>query len=358
MPNFPSWNDDIYFRFNPEEVSKEFGVPIDKLDDFHIFAVASHPLKLDREYKAREPYWVYPLTYAETNSLIRNGSYPLPLNFWKKKHSFTINNRKGKIEFPEVMAILNLTPDSFYKGSRFSPEEAEIKLDSLSKVGVRMVDIGGESTRPGSDTVDADEEFNRIKETVSSAIEKKFIVSVDTYKPEVARRCLEMGADIINDVMGLRNEEMGLLSKEYDAPLVLMHSKGQFKTMQDSPYYENVINEIIQYFYGRIRLATKMGIEGKIIIDPGIGFGKRYQDNISILRNLRDLSLGYPLMIGLSRKSFIGKMMGEETDDRAISSLILNTIAVESSADIIRVHDVEENIKLVKIVKKIRENYI
>ncbi|MEM3497578.1 MAG: dihydropteroate synthase, partial [Thermoplasmatales archaeon] len=182
-----------------------------------------------------------------------------------------------------------------------------------------------------------------------------FIVSVDSFQVKVVKECLDLGAKIINDVTGMENQEMGELSRKYQAPIVIMHKKGDFKTMQLSPYYENVTEEIISFFAEKLEEANRLGISNNVILDPGIGFGKSVAHNLYIIRNIQDLKLGHPLLIGLSRKSFIGAITGESVEQREQSSLIFNSIALLHGADIIRVHDVEQSIKLIKIIRSINE---
>lgn len=358
MPSSRSWRDEVYFRFNPKTVSKEFGIPIENVEDFQIFVVSNKPLDLEMAYKMEDNQRVYPTYLKNINSVLEKINSVVPENFWKIPPSIRVKGRDLNFKVPAIMSVINMTPDSFYPGSRYSDENVEERLSSLSSMGIDIVDIGGESTRPRSDPITAEDEMARVKGAVKIALSKGLTVSVDTYRPEVAKECLEMGVHMINDVTGMQDREMGRLARKYEVPLIIMHSLGDFKHMQDSPHYENVIGEILYFFYQRIRLARKLGIEDNIILDPGIGFGKRFEDNLAIINNLRSFRLGHPLMIGLSRKSFIGTITGEDVNSRDISSLILNTLAAERGADIIRVHDVEESLKLTKIIKKLKENQI
>ena len=357
MPSSQQWNDDIYFRFNTESVSREFGIPLKTLEDFDAFLVTAAHLDFLPGGVRSGKFCIYPLHFNDVNNLIRQfrGS-PLAENFWRKRSSLRTRKATLDINFPEAMAVLNLTHDSFYPGSRIKEEDIEEKLDEIGRYGIRVVDIGGQSTRPGSERISPQEEIKRISKAVEASLNRKFIVSIDSFEPEVLRNCLEMGVHLINDVTGLENEEVGRLARKYDTPLVIMHKKGDFKTMQNSPSYENVINEIIDFYYQKISLAARLGIEDNIVLDPGIGFGKRVEDNLAIINNLRDLRLGHPLLIGLSRKNFIGVIMNEPVGERGESSLILNTISLMNGADMIRVHDVRENSKLIKIIKKLKES--
>jgi dihydropteroate synthase len=355
MPSSRRWNRNVYFRFNPLSISREFNIQYNELADFDAFLVSPEPLEFCSRGLESGSMNIYPMFLSDLNDVITKIHGPLLKNFWRSAPSLTIKGKQSGLRFPEVMAIMNLTPDSFYAESRTKEGEVDGRLDEIEQAGAKLVDIGGQSTRPGSERISPQEEMKRILKAVEISLNRNFIVSVDSYAPEVLRECLDMGAHLINDVTGMDNPEVGKLAKKYEVPIVLMHKKGDFKTMQHSPSYQNVINEIIDFFYQKISQSAELGIESNIILDPGIGFGKRVEDNLSIIRNLRDLKLGHPLLIGLSRKSFIGEIMGESVDQRGESSLILNTIALMNGADIIRVHDVRDNSKLIKIVKKIKE---
>lgn len=356
MRNSLSWRDDVYFRFNLNAVSREFRIAIEELQDFQLAVISRKPINLEMALMTMGNWRVYPTYLKNINPLLETLETVLPKSFWREPPSLTVRGKKFNFEGPKIMSIINMTPDSFYPGSRYDKGKVDEMLSLLPSTGIDIVDIGGESTRPGSDPVTEEEELVRVKGTVEKALSAGLIVSVDTYRPNVAKECLEMGAHIINDVTGLKNKEMAILSKKYDAPLILMHSLGDFKHMQQSPSYENTVNEIIHFFYEKIRTARKFGIENNIVLDPGIGFGKRLTDNLDIINNLGDFKLGHPLMIGLSRKSFIGSIMEEEVEQRGLSTLIFNTLALERGADIVRVHDTVENMKLIKIIKKLKEN--
>ncbi|MGC8645207.1 MAG: dihydropteroate synthase [Thermoplasmata archaeon] len=354
MPSSPSWND-VFFRFNPASVSKEYGIPIDNLADHSLFIISKERIDWESEYFMTKGRYVYPSSVSDVNRLITAISYPPGESFWiRPTNTFFESHLKG-IEPPVVMAIINMTPDSFYPESRIEDGKLAETLTRIKEKGVKLVDIGGQSTRPGSERITAEEEMRRIRKAVEISLNMGFFVSIDSFYPEVVRECLEMGSHVINDVTGMENQEIGLLSKRYGVPLIIMHKKGDFKTMQVAPYYENVIEEIISFFLHRIEDAKNLGIDDNVIFDPGIGFGKRVVDNLTIIRNLRDLKLGHPLLIGLSRKGFIGTLTGESVEERGLSTLIFHTIALMQGVDIIRVHDVEESVKLVNIMKKMNE---
>ncbi len=355
MPNSRRWNRKEYFRFNSSSVSREFGIPHSLLVDYDVFLISTRTLEfLSNKLKSGD-FNIYPLRFGDVNDTIVKLRSPLTENFWRSAPPLRIRRASSRLIFPEVMAIINLTPDSFYPGSRTKDEEIEVRLNEIEEAGGKLVDIGGQSTRPGSKRISPQEELKRISRAVEMSINRNFTVSIDSYVPEVLKECLEIGAHIINDVTGMENPEVGRLARKYDVPIVIMHKKGSFENMQQSPSYQNVVNEIIDFFFRKISKSTELGIEDNIILDPGIGFGKRVEDNLSIINNLRDFKLGHPLLVGLSRKNFIGEIMGERVDERGESSLILNTIALMNGADIIRVHDVRENLKLIKIMKNLRE---
>jgi dihydropteroate synthase len=256
------------------------------------------------------------------------------------------------------MGVLNITPDSFSDGGKFLKVEDAVKQGiKISEEGADIIDIGGESTRPGSDPATIEEELSRVIpviEILSKEIDVP--VSIDTYKSEVAKRALEAGAEMINDISALRfDPEMKEVAAEYQVPIVLMHIKGTPKNMQENPYYENVIKEIIEYLRESIQMANDGGIEEKnIIIDPGIGFGKRLEDNLNILKNLKKFSiLNCPILVGPSRKSFIGKILDLSVEERLEGSLAALAVAIMNGANIVRVHDVKESKRVAGLVDAI-----
>jgi dihydropteroate synthase len=261
------------------------------------------------------------------------------------------------------MGILNCTPDSFYPGSRLvGVDQAVQRAQTMIQAGADILDVGGESTRPGSDPVEAAEEIKRVVPVIERIRERSdVLISIDTRKVEVAEKALSAGADLVNDVSALRGGR--LLAEcvaERDVPVILMHMRGEPKTMQENPRYGDVIAEITDELSGSINFARSCGIrEDRIIIDPGIGFGKRLQDNLAILRNLRSLrALGNPLLIGLSRKSFIGMVLGKPVDQRLIGTVAANMLALMNGADILRVHDVAEAVDTVKMFEAVRRSEI
>ncbi len=257
---------------------------------------------------------------------------------------------------PLIMGILNVTPDSFYDGGKYVEENSiSERVREIVHNGADIIDIGGESTRPGAEPVPLEEEVNRVSQALSHVNPEEIIISVDTYKAEVAEMALKMGATIVNDISALRfDSRMVEVVREYDAYVVIMHMKGKPKDMQKNPEYSNVIEEILHFFKERIDFAVSNGIsEDRIILDPGIGFGKQQVHNIEILKNIdRFRSLGYPILIGHSRKSLIGYLTGEKNpENRLHGTLGISAYLALQGVDIIRVHDVKEHVELIKVLR-------
>lgn len=303
-------------------------------------------LKLDKMN-----YWGLPEMKNELEEAIENCE--------KKREIFLKNNETYSFDTMKIMGIINITDDSFYPGSRRKDLNDVLNTaEQMIKNGVDILDIGGESTRPGSEPVELEEELQRVVPVIK-AIKENFdiLVSVDTYKAKVAAKAIEVGADIINDISAMRfDKDMATVVRENNVPIVLMHIKGTPKDMQLNPYYDDVIKEIMEYFYERINYSVDKGIDPKkIIIDPGIGFGKRLEDNIEILRKIDSFKVfGRPLLIGASRKSMIGAILGNlPVEERLEGTLAISSWAFFKGVDIIRVHDVKENYRLVKVLRSI-----
>ena len=254
-----------------------------------------------------------------------------------------------------LMGILNVTPDSFYDGGKyFSPDKAIKHALVMEKQGADIIDIGGESTRPGAKKISAKEEINRIVPTIEELVKKINIpISVDTYKSKVAKKTIDAGASMINDISALRGDKsLVKIVSEYEIPICLMHMKGNPGNMQINPFYKDLIKEIVIFLKERTEFAVLNNIKKeKIIIDPGIGFGKRtgrgIEDNCEILRKLDKLKLlKFPIMVGASRKTFIENAYGDDKSpiikERLEGSLAAACIAVMNGANIIRTHDVKE----------------
>lgn len=253
-----------------------------------------------------------------------------------------------------VMAVINCTPDSFYAPSRAAAEEAVERALRAEEAGAAMVDLGGESTRPGSEYVGVQEELERVLPVVEGIRRRSAVpISVDTRKSEVARSTLAAGADIVNDISALEDDPgMGRVCAEGRAAVVLMHKKGIPAHMQDAPYYDDVVTEVRAYLSEAARRAEAWGIDPRsILLDPGIGFGKRWEDNLDLLNGLAEIvGAGYPVLVGLSRKSFIGTITGRPPEGRLAGTLAANAAAVFGGARVLRVHDVEETYDLVRVL--------
>ncbi len=279
-------------------------------------------------------------------------------NFQRKK--YTIRARDYRISIPptKIMGILNVTPDSFSDGGRYLDVDSAVsRAREMVREGADIIDVGGESSRPFSEPVSEEEELRRIIPVIEELEDIKVPLSVDTYKPKVAEEALKRGASIVNDIYGLRKEGMVKIVADYDAAVVIMHMKGEPKNMQRNPYYEDTIGEIAKFLRDRIEFALRYGIEeDRIIIDPGIGFGKRVEDNLRILKYISAFkSLGFPILLGASRKSYMGKLFNLDVQDRLETTLASDVMAVMGGASIIRVHDVKENVRAIRMVEKIME---
>jgi dihydropteroate synthase len=258
-----------------------------------------------------------------------------------------------------IMGVLNVTPDSFSDGGRFFRFNDAVEQGMrMAEEGADIIDVGGESTRPGSDPLPLEEELSRVIPVIDSLSKKTDLpISIDTYKSEVARQALDAGAQMINDISALRfDPQMRKIASQAKVPIALMHIKGTPKNMQRDPSYQDVIGEITGYLKESIGMARDAGIDKeKIIIDPGMGFGKRVQDNLNILKNLRKFSiLDCPILIGCSRKSFIGRILDLPTQERLEGSLAALAVAVINGANMVRVHDVKESRRVVTLVDAIQ----
>jgi dihydropteroate synthase len=279
-----------------------------------------------------------------------------------------IRHNKGYLDISEktlVMGILNVTPDSFYDGGKYYDiEDALNRARKMIDDGADIIDIGGESTRPNSSYVSADEEIRRIVPIIKELSKEIHIpISIDTYKADVADKAIKAGAQIINDISGLQaDKEMVRVAAINNTPIIVMHIKGRPHDFPKDPVYVELIPEIISFLERRIEYSVNAGIaHDKIIIDPGIGFGKGPKHNAEILRQLdRFKCLNMPIMIGTSRKSFIDKVLDLSGDDnikennlRLIGTLVTLVIAISNGANIVRVHDVEEAVQVIKMYSSI-----
>ena len=264
-----------------------------------------------------------------------------------------------------VMGVLNVTPDSFSDGGRYDTfEGARERALAMTREGADIIDIGGESTRPEAEALSLDEELERTIPVIESvAGEIGVPVSIDTYKSDVARSALDAGASIVNDISGLRFDPgMTPLVAERDVPVVIMHMQGTPRDMQKNPTYDDVVGDIMRFLRARAGLAIDGGVKReRIIVDPGMGFGKTLEHNLEIIRRLDEFrSLGYPLLLGTSRKSFIGAVLDRPADERLLGSAATVALAIARGADLVRVHDVKEMVEVVKmadaIVRRDRES--
>ncbi len=259
---------------------------------------------------------------------------------------------------PQVMGILNVTPDSFSDGGRYALKDAALKhAESMVRAGATLLDVGGESTRPGARAVSPTEELERVAPVVEAiARELDVVISVDTSTPAVIREVARLGAGLINDVRSLRRD--GALDAALDSglPVCLMHMRGEPGDMQDDPQYTDVTTEVCDFLAQRMAECVAAGIKAeRIVLDPGFGFAKTLEHNLSLFRHLERLhALGRPLLIGVSRKTMIGKVLGREVGARLYGSLALAALAVAKGAQIIRVHDVAETVDVVRMIAAVQ----
>jgi dihydropteroate synthase len=269
----------------------------------------------------------------------------------------------GRLDFSAgciVMGVLNVTPDSFSDGGEFLDRDKAIERGmKMASEGAAIIDVGGESTRPGSQPVNTDEQIRRVV-PVMGGLSKRIDVpiSIDTYDVEVAKAALEAGASMINDITALNNEKMAELAGEKQVPVVLMHMQGTPGTMQTEPKYDDVVAEVVQFLLERAKRAEAFGIlKERIFIDPGIGFGKTLEHNTLLLKRLdKFVSSGYRVLVGTSRKSFIGKITGRENPaERIFGTAATVTLCVEAGVSMVRVHDVAEMLDVVKVARAISQ---
>jgi dihydropteroate synthase len=274
---------------------------------------------------------------------------------------FTLNCRGRLLTFhePIVMGIINVTPDSFYAGSRkITINDAAQKAEQMIAEGALILDIGGQSTRPGSIKIEPEDEVERVIPVIE-AIHEQFpdtIISVDTFYASIAQQSVQAGASIVNDISGGHFDEMMLLTVgKLKVPFVCMHMKGTPQNMQQNPVYENVTREIVDYFIERIDACRKAGIHD-VILDPGFGFGKTIAHNFQLLRELSIFKMfEKPVLLGISRKSTVYKTLGLTAEEALNGTTVLHTIGLLNGANILRTHDVKEAVEAIKLVEKYRE---
>ena len=257
---------------------------------------------------------------------------------------------------PRVMGIVNVTPDSFSDGGKFNTTEKAIEHAlQLVEEGAEILDIGGESTRPGATPVPLDEELKRVIPVIEGLRDVGVPLSIDTYKPQVMQAAITAGADIVNDVCALREPHALEIVATSQVGVCLMHMQGRPQTMQADPQYDNVVSEVTDFLKARLDAAEQAGIDrSRIVLDPGFGFGKRTAHNLTLLNHLNDIqALGLPLLIGLSRKSVLGQVVGSSVDERIHASIAASVVSVMKGANIVRVHDVKPTIDALKIVQAV-----
>ena len=257
---------------------------------------------------------------------------------------------------PQIMGVVNVTPDSFSDGGLFlEPEAAIAHGEQLVRHGAEILDVGGESTRPGAEPVEVGEELERTQPVVADLEAMGYTVSIDTSKAAVAAAAIDAGAEIVNDVTALRDPEMAAVCAERGATVVLMHMPGDPRTMQDEPRYGDVVEDVKAFLVARIAAAVAAGVaEERIWLDPGIGFGKTLEHNLELLRRLGELrELGRPLVVGTSRKSFIGKVDGSPVEERTGGTIASSVLALAAGADVLRVHDVAEMAQALRVAEAV-----
>ena len=297
---------------------------------------------------------------AGVDKIVKFGSLKIYAMLEKPRY-INLGGKLMDLNTPRVMGIMNITPDSFYKGSRYNTEK-EI-IDSARKMiseGADIIDVGGYSSRPGAEDIPQEVEADRVLKAIK-LIKKEIpgaAVSVDTFRGELARRAVaECGADMINDISGGEaDREMFSVVRSLNIPYVMMHMKGNPRTMQDNPVYDDIVYDILKWLGERIFRLRSMGVND-IIIDPGFGFGKTVAHNFELLRRLDELSIaGLPLLVGLSRKSMIWKTLNIKADEALNGTTALNAVALINGADILRCHDVREAVQTIRLIKNIRNS--
>lgn len=279
----------------------------------------------------------------------------------KPHYNFKVRGKVLDLSTPKVMGILNVTPDSFSDGGEYNDLQTALnRIAEMAEQGAVIIDIGGESTRPGSDPVTPEEESQRVLPVLEEALKQypELYFSVDTTKFSVAKSALELGAHMINDVSGLQKEaRFAELCAEFDAGYVLMHTQGDPKTMQVNPQYEDAVDEILIFLQDKIEILEKSEVKC-ILVDPGIGFGKRLEHNLQIISELHKFTkFGYPVMMGASRKSMIGRILdGRSAEGRLAGTLAVHYHSLVNGARVIRVHDVQEAWDSIQVFNAIKNS--
>lgn len=278
-------------------------------------------------------------------------------NFFEPKRSLNIKGRLIDLSTPKVMGILNITPDSFYKNSRTKTiDEALIKAAQFLNEGATFIDVGGYSSRPGARDISIDEETDRLVPVVESLVKAfpEAIISIDTFRAKVAQETIEAGAHIINDIAaGDMDEQMFETVAKLQVPYIMMHMQGTPQNMQQNPTYNNVLLEVIDYLAKKVAALTALHIHD-VVIDPGFGFGKTIEHNYELLTQMEAFKIfKLPVLVGFSRKGMIYKTLGTTAAEALNGTSVLNTIALQKGAGILRVHDVKEAVECVRLVEKL-----
>jgi len=278
-----------------------------------------------------------------------------PFGLKKLAHQLKAILKERKPDHCEVMGIINANDDSFFDKSRFKEEDALTAIEKMIEEGAEIIDIGGVSSRPGSQEVSVEEELRRVRPIIDllegSPLLERARFSLDTYQPSVARYALERGFHIINDIRGLESDELCEVASAFGATVVIMHMRGRPQTMQQNVEYDDILDEIYSFFEERIEKAVRYGIK-EIILDVGIGFGKSLEDNLALITHLEHfMRLGKPLLVGASRKSMIDRIDSSDVQERLGGTLALHLAAAKNGAAIVRVHDVKEHVQALKVQK-------
>ena len=257
----------------------------------------------------------------------------------------------------DIMGIINANDDSFFSGSRFTNESAIEKIEQMIEQGATIIDIGGVSSAPNAKRVSVKEELSRVQPIcdliAAQKLYEKVAFSIDSYESEVIEYALKSGFSIVNDITGLESDEVCRVAAKYKAKVIIMHMQGKPETMQDNPHYENILDEVSTFLVSRAKKAEQFGVED-IVLDVGIGFGKRLEDNLMLIKHLEHfLALGYPLLVGASRKSMIGHIDGSSVENRLGGTLTLHLESVRNGASIVRVHDVYEHAQALKVYQSL-----
>ncbi|HDY7435998.1 TPA: dihydropteroate synthase [Vibrio vulnificus] len=264
------------------------------------------------------------------------------------------------LSFPAVMGILNVTPDSFSDGGQFNALDAALaQAERMIAAGVSIIDIGGESTRPGAPEVSLEEELKRVIPAIQAIRQKHDVwISIDTSKAEVMKQAIEAGADLINDVRALQEPGALAVAAKAQVPICLMHMQGQPRSMQHNPSYQDVLKEVGEFLEERVAACEEAGIAKELLIlDPGFGFGKTIEHNYHLLAHLEEFyQLGLPILAGMSRKSMVFKLLNKKPADCMVASVTCATIAAMKGAQIIRVHDVEETVEAMRVIQMMHKN--